>query len=379
MNLSIKLLIIIGFSQTILCADNMESINSSKIITTKDIIMKSQKIEKKLLSAKKLDFDKIQQYEFLLLDYMLVDRNILFIQKTINKSIELYGLDSLETKVAYLTLAYAYIRINDLVSANNIYNLVDNTIENMSYEKKFSLKLKLLQIKASYEFLSAHPKESKKLNLSILNLVKKHLGESSIFYIRTLHILAKIELHLKSYDDAFKYIMLLHGINTKHSITLNLIEEGKIQITLAHILSEQKKYVQAEMQLQSALKKFHSNEKRNQPITVKLLAAYSHSLLKTSHYKVAISNALYALEIQNKIKIKENIDSVYLFVYIGAGEEGLNHYNKAKEAYEKALQLLKRITLRPNTKNDLEDSIKQLIQYLKDNNRRKVEDSILLK
>lgn len=319
-----KLLLILIFLQLSLQAKENKDINRTiarKVVTVENVIQKSKAIEDTILSSKNLDFYKIDEHETLLLNYYLFEKNLLFTQKILQRSIELYAVDSLETKISYLNLAYAYLYTLDFNSAKIIYDLVEDTKENMPYEKNIILECSLLSTKANYELLLTHFDKSSQYFSEALVLMKKHNLTTGIGYMRMLHNKAFLEYQIGNYDNAFNLMIKVSKTIQKNNITLNLAELGEVQTTLALILLKQKKNKQANMQLMSILKLIKDSGSFDLPITIKLLSMFNVSLIATEHFSSVPSNTKFALKIQKRIGYKNNDIIIALYMYDGLAKK----------------------------------------------------------
>jgi len=367
----IGLLCIIGFLQIPTFAEVIKKRNNSvknQIVTVEDIVQNSKATEERIIALNNLDFNTIYKHSNLLLDYKLFEKNVIFIQKILSRSIELYGLDSLETKIAYLKLAYAYLHIPDKKSAKFIYELVDETKENKSYEKNIILAISIFNTKGNYELLSGNFRKSLKYFSKVQILLKKHNLDINITYVRALHSKAFAEHSLGNHKKALKLMKKGSNIIQKNNIVLDYSELGNMQITLSGILIKLEKYQQASSQVMHVLKTIKDSGNSDLPITIELINIFNASLIFTNSLTSVVTNANSALEIQKKIGYKDNDTIVSIYMFKGLAEKKLKKYKESKKSYSKALLLLEQIKLdneeKRLIKNKIEHSVNEIKEHL---------------
>ena len=306
-------------------------------LTRQEIKKQSRIRQENILTAKVLNFDKINEEENLLLGYDLTEEDILFMQKVVNRSIELYGVDSLETQVLYLYLALDYLVKNDIVAAKSIYMLVEENKENMKYENDLDLTYYLIMGKAKFNMLQKKYIKSKEILLNYLYLLETNKLTYDVQYAKILKSLAHVENEIGEYDKAFKYMKQSTKILKVNKLNFSLSETIDTIFNVYDIYINKQDTIGAVASIQVAYKKIaESNETLMPNDSLELWLRTCHIDVRLGAYKEAKKFANKALTIQKKLKLKNTFMSTTLDC-LATAERGLHNYHRAKKLYRQAL------------------------------------------
>jgi len=350
-----------------------------KTSTVEDIKEKSKDLEFNILTAKTLDFEKINEHQNILFGYGLLEENISFQQKVVQRSIELYGVDSLEMKITYLYLAYAYLLNHDSPSAEPIYIYINETKDNMNYENNISLLNTLNRVKAEYKILQKKYKDAQHIMYLHLQMFEKHKEFDSINYIRDLKRMAVIENALGYYNKAFEYLKKGSKILVQNKIYFSLNEKIETQLLIADIDENQEKYQGTIAALKVAYTQIKESNETLSPInSIEMWYRTCKMSLVTKEYETSKHMVSNIMLLQEKLSLKETVSTISSMVCLGAAEKSLGHYTEAKLAYKKALYKLNTAVYIQNYNQEkkilsykINQSIKEIIELEKQINKIK--------
>lgn len=347
-NIKLYLFIFIAFSM--LNAEKLSTdYNYNFLSKAPEIKKNNHKITKKILSSNKLDFSIIADYNELLDKYGLTNEEFHFSNKVLNRSIEIYGIDSLETKVALLNLSLYYLK-TDIQSAVAIRNFVKETMENKNYENSPALLYRIYLIHSIYEAMVNSDIDKAKMyaNKALVTL-KKVKFDNNNEYVNMFIFLGKLSVSNKEYEEAIKYGTNAVTINNKltdsTNKTYNLIQIREVVSDAVEGLGSNKDSLNLYLLSIGDLEK---NKLINTVYGAEVYTHYGYFLRKIGDYNHSITALKTALEIENKLKLPNDVNTIASFFYLGGMEDIRGNYKEAKKYYTEALFIYENVFKKSN-------------------------------
>ena len=312
------------------------------------------------LIANKSELEKSIVYSNKLLIHGKRKENFEFCIQVVNKMIDKHGEDSKQTQIAYLLLARHYISSYMPKPAKELLSFTKDIKENKPYEHSETLNRLFYSLKAELSIIKKDYKKAYMLfQKSLMQLDDKN-DEEIIVKIYILNRLMFIDTNLKKFNEAEQYgksAMSLHRKVSKNKE--NLDERIKTFRSYAKIYANQNKYDFAITALDAAIKIYSETETINTTEMIYLFSDYAIYSLGLHNWNDIIYNAKKSMEIQKKLKIKDNITTVINLRLIALAMQNQNKKTDANLYFEKALNLLQKTEIPSFMREELKQSIMQ--------------------
>jgi len=310
------------------------------------------------LITNKSELEKSIVYSNKLLIHGKRKENFKFCVQLINEMIDNYGEDSKQTQISYLLLARHYISFYMPKSAKELLSFTKGIKENKPYEHSKTLNRLFYSLKAELSIIMKdYAKAYILFQKSLMQLDDKN-DEDIIVKIYILNRLVLIDTNLKKFNEAEKYgksAMKLHKKVSKNKE--NLDERIKTFRSYAKIYANQNKYDFSITALDAAIKIYSETETINTIEMIYLFSDYAIYSLGLNNWNDIIYNAKKSMEIQKKLKIKDNIMTVNNLRLIGLAMQNKNKKIDANFYFENALNLLQKIEIPFFMREEIKQSI----------------------
>jgi len=316
------------------------------------------------------DFNKNYQdyidYSDCLLSLNKIDKNFTLSIKLINTMIKKYGEDSIHVQIAYLLLGRHYLFINRTQVADELLSFVEETKENERYEKKPHLNQVLLYLKGRVHEDNKAYEKAIQLYQKALILNKNIKDEYNLSKLKILNRLADTFIEFSKPNEALTYISQATQLELK--LKQNRGKDATIDTIMiyAKLYENNKNYVKAASILYDEIETHLKDKDKDLyfPKMLELLTQYSWNTLRLQQYTPTIFSAKLSLDIQNKLNINNSPFAVANYFCMGFSEKYLKHNNKAKEYLKKSLNILTKIKMNNEEKNNYIKNINTLLLEL---------------
>jgi len=331
------------------------------LISTKDDVIKSCITESMYSDTKRLDFTKIFSCENALETFNLFRENVLFFQELANTGSELYGIDSEEVQILKLYLAIAYLYLNNVDSANEIYTKIENG-------NNIFVTANLLNGKARYSYLLNDLSMSKNYLLESSKIQEKEQLTNRENYILTLSKLASIETSYHHYRKALEYMKKIETIMNDDGLVINDLLKVDILMSIGIIYENKDDLISARDAYLSALK---ANKRGYyNPQTVQTLAHLSNVLYSMGEIKKSLVIIEELFNIKKTIQYPDDLYVVNTYLLLSNYNHSTRDYLSEEINLNNVKNILDKAYISDIEKKDLKKLLRKRMKTLETLNFR---------